>query len=148
MCFASASRRLAISSSVYPMGFDFRGILRRLRARFELSRLQAQLALFQWLASSTAKLQERFPTRQISDPEAIIRQTVADRNALFMAAGQALSQWVIMEELLIGVAGLLLRPVDHEKIGIIMYSIQFSPFVGIVEDLFLQDPIYHVLKPK
>ena len=110
MCFASASRRLATSSSVYSMGFDLSAIRMRLLERLELSRLRTQLVLLQRLQRASVKLQEQFPfpPREPYDQaatEAVARQTTAQRAELFTNASQALSQWVTMEELLIGVGG-------------------------------------------
>jgi hypothetical protein len=70
------------------------------------------------------------------------------KHALYASVGQALSHWAGMEELLVGIAGLLLRTTEFPKVGIIMYSINFNPWLGIVEDLFSQEPRYITLKPK
>lgn len=54
-----------------------------------------------------------------------------------------------MEELLIGITGLLLRTSEFWKVGTIMYSIvSFPVWLGIIDDLFLLEPRYITLKPK
>ena|SRR3984893_6979825 len=63
--------------------------------------------------------------------------------------GLALSQWAGMEELLIGIAGLLLRTSEFWKVGTITYSIvSFPVWLSVIDDLFLLEPRYIALKPK
>jgi hypothetical protein len=68
---------------------------------------------------------------------------------LYTAIGQTLCQWATMEEMLVGIASLLLRTGEFSKVGTIMYSIvNFNTWLGIIEDLFLQEPRYVTLTPK
>ena len=69
--------------------------------------------------------------------------------SLYTAIGQALCQWATMEENLVGIASLLLKTAEFSKVGTIMYSIvNFNTWLGIIEDQFLQEPMYISLKPK
>jgi hypothetical protein len=54
-----------------------------------------------------------------------------------------------MEDLLIAITCLLLRTHDANKVGTVMYSIiSFPVWLNIIDDLFLQEPLYSSLKPK
>jgi hypothetical protein len=54
-----------------------------------------------------------------------------------------------MEEMLVGIAGLLLGRAELSKVGIIMYSIvNFNTWLSIIGDLFAQDTVYITLLPK
>jgi hypothetical protein len=69
--------------------------------------------------------------------------------ALYTSVGQALSHWAGMEELLVAIASLLLRTHEATKVGIIMYSIvNFGFWLSVIDELFLQEPLYTPLKPK
>jgi hypothetical protein len=61
----------------------------------------------------------------------------------------ALSQWAIVEELLVAIISLLLKTRELTKVGTIMYSIiSFSVWLAIINELFSQEPLYISLKPK
>jgi hypothetical protein len=82
--------------------------------------------------------------RQQDDQEAGLH-----RQALFTNVGLALSQWAGMEDLLVGIASLLLRTHEATKVGIILYSIG-NPYtwLNIIGELFSQEPRYITLKPR
>jgi hypothetical protein len=136
------------------MGLDFRGIYMRLRLRLERLRLRAALALLNLLQAAAVKLgsqgqKEKFSAEwETHNQEAGAKWKSLHRQALFMNVGLALSQWAGMEDLLVGIASLLLRTHEGAKVGTIMYSTNFNPWLGIIEDLFSQEPRYITLKPK
>jgi hypothetical protein len=67
---------------------------------------------------------------------------------LFSNVGLALSQWAGMEDLLVGIASLLLRTHEGTKVGIMLYSINFNTWLRIIGDLFSQEPRYITLKSR
>src|ERR1035437_1619609 len=71
------------------------------------------------------------------------------RKELLASAGLALSHWATMEELRVGIACLLLRTHEANKVGIILYSIfNFNSWLSIIGELFSQEPRYITLKPR
>jgi len=71
------------------------------------------------------------------------------RKELLASTGLALSHWAGMEELLVGIACLLLKTHEANKVGIILYSIiNFNSWLGIIGELFSQEPRYIILKPR
>jgi hypothetical protein len=136
------------------MEIDFRGIRMRLQSRLELLRLRATLALLNLLRPVIVKLgsqdqKEKFAAEwETINQEAGAKWKSLHRQALFTNVGLALSQWAGMEDLLVGIASLLLRTHEGAKVGTIMYSTNFNPWLGIIEDLFSQEPRYITLKPK
>jgi hypothetical protein len=137
------------------MGIDFRGIRARLRQRLEILRLRARLALLNLIRPIVVKLgpqeqNEEFAAQWVAhDQEAGEQWKSLHRRQLFTNVGLALSQWAGMEDLLIGIASLLLRTHEGPKVGIILYSItNFNTWLGIIGELFSQEPLYRPLKPK
>jgi hypothetical protein len=105
------------------MGIDFRGIRMRLESRLERLRLRAALRLLTLLSPVIVKLGSPAPQKEFAaeweahDQEASEKWRSLHTRALFMSVGQALSQWAGMEELLIGIASLLLRTYEANKVG-------------------------------
>jgi hypothetical protein len=138
------------------MGIDFRDIRMRLQRRRTLLRLRAQLALLNLLRPIVAKLGSDTPhSQEFADQWAVHDQEFgeqwksAHRKALFTNVGLALSQWAGMEDLLIGIASLLLRTHEGKKVGIIFYSIiNPNTWCSIIGELFSQEPRYIALKPR
>lgn len=136
------------------MAFDFGSIRAGFRRQLEIRQLRAMLTLLRALQAITSKLSSQAQQKKFeAEQRAIDQQTRAQyrsvhRQALFSIVGLALSQWSGMEDLLVGIASLLLRTHEAEKVGTIMYSTSFSPWLGIIEDLFSQEPRYISLKPK
>jgi hypothetical protein len=137
------------------MGIDFRGIRMRLRSRLDLLRLRATLALVNLLQAATVKLapqplKEKFVAEiETHDQETGEKWKSLHRQALFTNVGLALSQWSGMEDLLVGITSLLLRTYEANKVGVILYSIvNFNVWLGIIEELFLLEPLYTPLKPR
>jgi hypothetical protein len=108
------------------MALDFRAIRLRLQRQLEIRRLRATLVLLRFLQAVTSRLsatelQKQFDAEQKAQHEKFdaerkaINQQAADqfrslhRHALFSSVGLALSQWAGMEDLLVGIASLLLR---------------------------------------
>lgn len=67
---------------------------------------------------------------------------------LYTSIGHALCHWAAMEDLLVAIASLLLRTHESNKVGIILYSINFNVWLNIIDELFLQEPMYITLKAK
>jgi hypothetical protein len=138
------------------MEIDFRGIRSRLRFQLGLLRLRAQLALLNLLRPIVAKLGSDTPhSQEFADQWAVHDQEFGEqwksvhRKALFTNVGLALSQWAGMEDLLIGIASLLLRTHEGKKVGIIFYSIiNPNTWCSIIGELFSQEPRYIALKPR
>ena len=71
------------------------------------------------------------------------------RWALFTSVGQSLSHWAGMEDTLVAITSMLLRTHEANKVGIILYSIiNFNTWLGIIGELFSQEPLYSPLKPR
>jgi hypothetical protein len=137
------------------MGLDFRGIRMRLQLRLERLRLRASPAVLHMLAPIIVKLGSQDQKEKFSAEWAAHDQDVGEkwrsvhRQALFTNVGLALSQWAGMEDLLVGIASLLLRTHEGKKVGIILYSIaNFGTWLGIIGELFSHEPLYRPLKPK
>jgi hypothetical protein len=136
------------------MGIDFRGIRGHLQRQSGLLRLRARLALLNlirpivaWLSPQDQK--EKFAAEWATlDQEGGEQWKSVHRWRLYTSVGQGLSQWAGMEEVLVAIASLLLRTEEFSKVGIIMYSISFNPWLAIIEDLFSQESRYITLKPK
>lgn len=74
--------------------------------------------------------------------------TETDKRMLFYCVGQAITAWAKMEEMLVGIAALLLRT-PIEKAGVVMYStINFNVWLSVITDLFEQDEKLKPLKPR
>jgi hypothetical protein len=129
------------------MGLDFRGI--RWRFRDQLERLY-WLSVDAWLAMlrrSVKMLDDK--TRQDKLQEFSSRLENEHWGVLCISMGQALSAWAKMETSLVGIAGLLLKTSELNKVGIIMYSIvNFNVWLSVIDDLFSQEPLFIQLKPK
>lgn len=116
--------------------------------------MRAKLVLLNLLKPAIDKLTPQDQKEKFAAEWATLNQTAEEnwvslhRRWLFTNVGQALSEWARMEELLVGIASLLLRTHEFPKVGIIMYSINFHPWLGIISDLFSEEPRYAVLKPK
>jgi hypothetical protein len=67
---------------------------------------------------------------------------------LYTSIGHALCHWAAMEDLLVAIASLLLRTRESNKVGIILYSINFNVWLNIIDELFLQESLYVTLKTK
>jgi hypothetical protein len=137
------------------MGLDFRGIRVRLQERLERLRVRVVLALLNLMRLIIVKLspkdqKEKFVAEwETHDQKLGEKWESLHRGALHQSVGLALSQWAGMEELLIGITGLLLRTSEFWKVGTIMYSIaSFPVWLGIIDDLFLLEPRYITLKPR
>jgi hypothetical protein len=138
------------------MALDFLGIRMHLQRRRTLLRLRAQLALLNMLRPIVTKLgsettqSEQFAAEwAVHDQEAGEQWKSVHRKALFTNVGLALSQWGGMEDLLIGIASLLLRTHEATKVGIIFYSITNpNTWCSIIGELFSQEPRYIALKPR
>jgi hypothetical protein len=136
------------------MGIDFRGMRMRLRARFELSRVRALLALLHFLKRVAIKFGSQDQREQFAGEWEAHEQKMDEklrslhRQNLFAHVGLALSHWAGVEEVFIGIGALLLRMGDPSKVGIIMYSVQFTTWVGIIDELFSLETRYLSLKPK
>jgi hypothetical protein len=128
----------------------------RLQRRRTLIRLRAQLALLNLLRPIVTRLgsdttqSEQFAAEwAVHDQETGEQWKSVHRKALFTNVGLALSQWAGMEDLLIGIASLLLRTHEATKVGIIFYSIiNPNTWCSIIGGLFSQEPRYISLKPK
>jgi hypothetical protein len=149
MCFASASRRLATSSSVYSMDFDLSAIRMRLRLRLERFRFRVKLALLLFLMRVTIKLASPDQKEHLVAEQEALKQAAGEKwrsvhkGALFRHVGFALSSWAGMETSLVGIACLLLRTKEANKIGTILYSLSnFHTWLSIIGDLFLLEPLY------
>jgi|SRR3984893_10327149 hypothetical protein len=136
------------------MGIDFGDIRNRLRRRLEILRLRATLVLLNLLRPIVAKLGSGEQKEKFADEWEEHDQTEGEkwkslhRQALFTNVGLALSQWGGMEDLLVGIASLLLRMHEGTKVGTILYSIDFGAWLRIIGELFSQEPIYITLKPR
>jgi hypothetical protein len=137
------------------MEIDFRGIRMRLRSRLELLRLRAALTLLNLLKPLVVKLGTQDQKIEFTaewtthDREIGEQWKSVHRQALFSNVGLALSQWAGMEDSLVGITSLLLRTHEANKVGIILYSIvNFNAWLGIIGELFSQEPRYKILKPK
>jgi hypothetical protein len=137
------------------MGLDFCGIRGRLQERLERRRVRVVFALLNLMRLIIVKLgpkdqKEKFAAEWAThDQKTGEKWEALHRKALHELVGLALSQWAGMEELLIGITGLLLRTSEFWKVGTIMYSIvSFPVWLGIIDDLFLLEPRYITLKPK
>jgi hypothetical protein len=137
------------------MRIDFRDI----RSRFELwkarQQLRGALALFNLIrplvirAGSQEQKEKLVPEWEAFDQEATGRINATHRWALFTSVGQSLSHWAGMEESLVAITTLLLRSHEANKVGIILYSIiNFNTWLGIIGELFSQEPLYSPLKPR
>lgn len=136
------------------MGIDFRSIRKRLQSRLELFRLRVKLAQLDILKALTVKLgspehKEEFAAQwETHDQKSGEGLKSTHRWALYTSVGQALTQWAALEDLLVGIACLLLRTHEANKVGIVLYSIvNFNVWLGIIEELFSQEPLYLALKP-
>jgi hypothetical protein len=136
------------------MGIDFGDIRKRLRRRLEILRLRAALMSLNLLRPIVAKLgsgkqKVKFAAEWEEHDQAEGEKWKSlHRQALFTNVGLALSQWAGMEDLLVGIASLLLRTHEGNKVGIIMYSIvNFNVWLGVIGELFSQEPLYRPLIP-
>lgn len=133
------------------MRIYFRAI--RMYVRFHLLKLywraiDARIAL---LKRTVDGLDDKPIVAELKSSLAEMDQKTSDqhRNQLYTAVGQALSSWAATEEVLVAIASLLLRSAEIVKVGVIMYSIiNFNAWLGIIDELFLQEPLYTSLKPK
>jgi hypothetical protein len=135
------------------VGLDFRDIRRFLQNRLELLRLRARLALLRLLQRGLILLSEddraMQATIEAQNQESAARAETLHRQALLTNVGFAHSSWAGIEELLVAIASLLLRTHEAAKVGTIMYSIvSFPVWLGIIDELFSQEPLYSTLKPK
>jgi len=138
------------------MRIDFRDIRSRLQFRLGLLRLRARLALLNLLRPIVTKLgsdttqSEQFAAEwAVHDQGAGEQWKSVHRQWLFTNVGLALSEWSGAEDLLIAIASLLLRTHEANKVGAVMYSIvSFPTWLSIIDDLFLQEPLYISLKPR
>jgi hypothetical protein len=137
------------------MGINFDGIRARFQRRLEVLRLRARLAILNMMRPIVNKLGAQEPNEEFAarwaahDQEAGEKWKSLHRQALFTNVGLALSQWGGMEDLLVGIASLLLRTHEGEKVGIILYSIvNFGTWLSIIEELFSVEPRYFTLKPR
>lgn len=134
---------------------DFRGIRRYLQSWTEQLRLQATIPILHLLRRVIFRLGSQDQKQQFTAEWATHDQDLAEkterlyRQGVFTNVGLALSAWAGMEELLVAIAGLLLGTNDFAKVGTVMYSIiSFSVWLGIIDELFSQAPLYSPLKPK
>jgi hypothetical protein len=137
------------------MGIDFSGIRVRLQLQLERLRLRASLALLNLMRPIVIKLGSQDQKREFVAQWETLDQEMGEkwksvhRQALFANVGLALSQWAGMEDLLVGIASLLLRTHEGAKVGIILYSIvNFNTWLDIIGELFSQEPRYTTLKPR
>jgi hypothetical protein len=101
------------------------------------------------LGSDTTQSEQFAAEWAIHDQEAGEQWKSVHRKALFTNVGLALSQWSGMEDLLIGIASLLLRTHEATKVGVIFYSITNpNTWCSIIGELFSQEPRYIALKPR
>jgi len=141
------------------MGIDFRVIRIRLRVirirlRFRLFRLywrtaEAQLKLVKraidWIgAEDKAGASELEARVQEMGQQSKKNQTLV----LYTSIGKALCHWAEMEDLLVAIASMLLRTHEANKVGIILYSINFNVWLNIIDELFLHESLYAALKTK
>jgi hypothetical protein len=71
-----------------------------------------------------------------------------DNNNIFIAIGQGISIWALMEGNLVHVFAKLMRS-SAEKSGLVLYSIMnFNIWLTIITDLFASDPIFKELKDR
>lgn len=124
-----------------------------MRLRWRLYRLLSRAidARIELLTRSTEWLDDKALTAKLEESLQETAPKLKDqhRNALYTSVGQALSHWASMEDLLVTIACLLLRTAEVKKIGIIMYSIiNFNTWLGIIGELFLQEPLYSPLTTK
>jgi hypothetical protein len=129
------------------MAPDFRDIRMRLRWRLEQLYSRAIDAKIEALRRAIEWLRDKTPVSELEAPVEKFKEQ--HRIALYTAVGQGLSHWAAMEESLIAVVGLLLGTGEAMKIGIVMYSIvNFNAWRSIIDELFFQEPLYTLLKPK
>jgi hypothetical protein len=137
------------------MDFGFLGIGSRLRNQMKVLRLRGAIILLDLLRPVVTKLgsgetNEKFAAQWAAHDQAQGEEWKSvHRRALFTNVGLALSQWAGMEDLLVGIACLLLRTHESAKIGIVLYSIvNFNTWLSIIGELFSQEPLYAPLKPR
>jgi hypothetical protein len=130
----------------------FRAVTTSVLERF---RLRAALALLNLMRPLVIKLGSHDQKREFAaewethDQEMGEKWRSEHRRALFANVGLALSQWAGMEDLLVGIASLLLRTHEGAKVGIILYSIvNFGTWLSIIGELFSQEPRYVTLKSR
>jgi hypothetical protein len=137
------------------MGLDFRGIRMSLQSWLEICRLRAKLALLNLVRRVVVKLgsqefKEQFAAEWAThDQETGEKWKSLHRQQLFTYVGLALSQWVGMEDSLVGITSLLLRTHEGHKVGTILYSIMNpKTWLEIIGTLFSQEPLFISLKPR
>jgi hypothetical protein len=137
------------------MGIDFRGIRRSFHQRLEMLGFRAALTLFNLARLFIVKFgppdqRARFAAEwETHDQETAARLETLHRQALFTNVGFAHSSWAGIKEYLVAIASLLLRTHEATKVGTIMYSVvSFPVWLGIIDELFSQEPLYSTLKPK
>lgn len=82
------------------------------------------------------------------DRDVDTKTQVSLEQALFTEVGKALSSWASLEEILVGVASLLLTD-SVEKAGVVMYSIiNFGTWLSIISELFPLSEAHAHLKPR
>ena len=130
------------------MGIDFFSS-RNLRSRLERFRERMALVLLRFLHRVIVKLGSRNQKERFTAEWEAHEQVIGEkwrsvhRQALFANVGLAISQWAGIEELLVAIAGLLLRTYEAQKVGTILYSItNFYTWLSIISDLFLLEPLY------
>jgi hypothetical protein len=88
--------------------------------------------------SDVTDKEERRARFDAEDVEAGAKTTADLETALFTEVGKALSFWASLEEILVGIASLLLSN-SLQKAGVVMYSIiNFGTWLGIITELFPQ----------
>ena len=122
------------------MGIGFRVI--RLRLRRQLFRLywqiaEAQLKLVKRALGWLAAEDKAGAAEREAQVQELAKQTKKNQEVvLYTSIGHALCHWAAMEDLLVTIASLLLRTRETNKVGIILYSINFNVWLNIIDELF------------